>query len=625
LDGRVIEAPPCGGAAISRTAKEPSMFTLKALTLVVLMMSVDAVAQNPAPGPLRPSAGVGPPRGGGPAVPARLQSRNRLRDDSYSDWRVWWEIREDAFVGMRRKAALKSLGASNADPLFPPAPVFDSPRRADFLHDDVEPALLAASNDPSWRVQAAAAVALGRVAEPDRVDVRTRLTELLQSEHADVREGAVVGLGLLGAAESVPDLLALFREPTGNRAAAGDGATRLRVLAALSVGLIGARRPEAVSPEAAAALLAGARDKNADADVSAAAVLALGRAHAVATAPALKEIAADVSEDARLRSAALAALGKFGDRGAVNDLRTNGLADRESLVRRTAATALGELGDPADEATVDALAKLAREDADRGVRNGATVALGRLGGPRARAALIERVKNAPADDRPFAGLALGVDRIYRADEATDADDTLRTAFLESKSNSERAAFALALGLRALSDTPNLLDEAGPGAAVAFELAFAFATARGLAPVPLTAAVRNKLRDELRSTFDWRVRRGALNALGMRRDAGAVGAFRDALLARNGESRGYLEIAGSLANLRDTGVATALIVASRGAGFDDGWRTFASAGLGVLCDKDDVSRLVLLDDETVLLSLFANGPPIAAAGRPSFINDQRLKP
>jgi len=103
----------------------------------------------------------------------------------------------------------------------------------------------------------------------------------------------------------------------------------------------------------------------------------------------------------RLRARAASALGKLGDKRAVEPL-INALKDEDRSVRSSASGALGRLGDPrAVEPLIAAL-----KDQDKYVRRSAASALGRLGDKRAVEPLIAALKDKDAGVRRSVAWAL---------------------------------------------------------------------------------------------------------------------------------------------------------------------------------------------------------------------------
>ncbi len=105
---------------------------------------------------------------------------------------------------------------------------------------------------------------------------------------------------------------------------------------------------------------------------------------------------------ARVRQAAVQALGRIGSQRAVEPLVAR-LHDPEEGMRRTAAEALGRIG--GERAVEPLLARL--EDPEEGMRRTAAEALGRIGGERAVEPLLARLEHPQAEVRQAAAEALG--------------------------------------------------------------------------------------------------------------------------------------------------------------------------------------------------------------------------
>jgi len=142
-------------------------------------------------------------------------------------------------------------------------------------------------------------------------------------------------------------------------------------------------------------------------------------------------------QDASMREHAAEALGRLGDRRAVEPLMDAVLHDRDASVREHAATALGMLG---DARASEVLARAAQADPDARVREHAATAASRPGDPAAVQSLIDAVLNGenPAV-REHAATALG----ELGDPA--ARDPLIAATLEDANARVREHAAVALG------------------------------------------------------------------------------------------------------------------------------------------------------------------------------------
>ena len=156
----------------------------------------------------------------------------------------------------------------------------------------------------------------------DRRIVDDDLRALLADENESVRAKAVLALGQIGDASSGPDLERATHDP----------AARVRARAAFSLGLLTTVDTAALVP------LAG----DASAEVRAAAIEALGRAHQDASVPLVRAALDDA--DSEVRAAAALAAWKFSDPQPLLDGLIAGLGNPDARVRAAAAYALARLG-----------------------------------------------------------------------------------------------------------------------------------------------------------------------------------------------------------------------------------------------------------------------------------------
>jgi HEAT repeat protein len=239
----------------------------------------------------------------------------------------------------------------------------------------------------------------------------------LKSRDADTRRRAASTLGVPGRASSIPLLEPLLRDDQWRvREAAAQAIGRIGEAAGVRPLLEAVRAADAVSePDGAAAVRAAA----------VAGLVAVGAAAVPASIEALRD------RHARLREAAIEALGGIGGPDAARALE-QALADDRSAVRQAAAPALARAGgagattalrsalghkDPATRRAVvaafgtipgadAALLAPAITDRERGVREAAATALASIGSPAAVEALCTALLTGDRDLRPLAAAGL---------------------------------------------------------------------------------------------------------------------------------------------------------------------------------------------------------------------------
>lgn len=213
---------------------------------------------------------------------------------------------------------------------------------------------------PRWEVQRRAALALGRLRDPEAA---TTLVELMSSSSPEVRVEAAFALGQLALPATNKALIKLFREEK-------DLEVRLTLIEALSKVTL-----DSLPPETDSTLVVQLGDDIPI--VRAEAALALGRlAQRNLKRPQWSEklsaLLQDKGEEVRWR--ACYALMRVADSTTAPAL-SNALQDRSARVRMQAARALGVL---AAHAAMPALKQVAQHDTDWRVRVNAATALGRI-------------------------------------------------------------------------------------------------------------------------------------------------------------------------------------------------------------------------------------------------------
>jgi HEAT repeat protein len=281
-----------------------------------------------------------------------------------------------------------------------------------------------------------------------------------------VRAAAAVALASLDLTQGAAREDALLK-------ALSDPASTVREAAAFALGRLKSRR-------ATAGLLSLLRSSNADASARGAAATALGEIGATEARDALLEALDDASPHVRRASAV--ALGKVGDRGALERLRDLEANDKDSYVRLSAANAIRALSRAADVVEDD----LRSGNADR-----RRDAIGRLGvSTRPDAAeLIIRLLADP-DPEVVASAITELSRMKAADPTDALIGELKRQDYSPEGSARRRGAALALGARE--------------------------SQRGLEP--LLAAARDR---------DLNVRSAALAALANYDDPRVMGALREA--------------------------------------------------------------------------------------------------
>ncbi len=291
-------------------------------------------------GPVTPGASVagGPTTGGNATL-------------DINSWQVWWQLHQDHYVGGNRRRA------------------GDAERRAIAL--PVLQLALERGKDPD--VLSASLIALGKTAvdHPD-IDALAVLLPYLSHAHLEVRDAAVLALGLTARAEAADMLGDLLLDTRDGRRLVGRSRVgdRAQVFAAYGLGILAGRSDAAaLKAKALDPLVAALADKSPpDRDVL------------TAVLNGIRLIDADPARSAAHKRVLWTAL------AALESHQQQNLKEQMAVVQSHGLTALAWLArraGEADQARVRelVLAALQRRDADGAICVSATIALGLLARP----------------------------------------------------------------------------------------------------------------------------------------------------------------------------------------------------------------------------------------------------
>ncbi len=471
----------------------PALVVSAALAFAVLLPAHGGRYRGPgAPAvPLpRTPAGPGSPVTGGPATPSApsVGAPTTGAGPSIAEeagWQVWWELNKDPFVQQDTTGLLGPTTGSDDFYLGRRRTV----SRADTLgateldcRERIVPALVELmTHERNRDVQTACLVALGKIGRdgPNLV-LEDVIAARIARDDQEVRETAVLALGIAGRRTALPLLLSLLRNDADGKRLAdrADVGDRTRAFAAYALGLLARRSDDgAVKQQAHDALLPLLRDKELKSrDLRAAAVNALGLlcdaeqpTHKRLAWLTVEELLAWYQEDQgradeAIQAHAPVAIGRLLGRGSsqVHErckqhfVRVLLASDKRSNpILQSAALALGMLALPAERHPADAaVAKALQIYWDKGVdrlaRFFAVMAMGRIGGDAHRAWLLTAYTRANKHtERPWIVLAAG---LIAADGAANGDvdvafaEMLLDDLREGQQPEVQAAMAVALGL-----------------------------------------------------------------------------------------------------------------------------------------------------------------------------------
>ncbi len=428
-------------------------------------------------GPATPSSGT-PTTGAGPAI------------SEEANWQVWWELNKDPFV---QQGTTEVTGPTTGSDDF-----YLGRRRKEVrvdvlqptdldLIDRVVPALAALMNRERNRdVQSACLVALGKIGrDGPGIELQKLLAERIARDDQEVRETAVLALGIAGQPKAMSLLLSLLEDDAEGkrlceREHVGD---RTRAFAAYSLGLLARRTSDLAHKQFAHdALLAILNDKelkNRDLRVAAVSGLgllcdpqqAVGKRLAWVTVDELLEwYQRDLGRsDEAIQAHAPVAIGRLLGRGTtqlhqrckqhfsltLNAATGSAGKDRSNPILQSAALALGMLSSPAEGNAEDAAFSRAlqihfEKGTDRLARYFAVMALGRIGGAANRTWLFNAYRRSnKTTERPWICLSLGLIAAVGAAKGevdTDFASLLLDDLQAEQKPDLKAAMAVSLGM-----------------------------------------------------------------------------------------------------------------------------------------------------------------------------------
>lgn len=490
-----------------------------------------------------------------------------------TQWETWWANNKYLHLrlgdGMRERQGATTPDGSGGKPGSAEDPVEVRLAQDRLVREAVVPVFLEALNDPSFEVRTAAAIALGKTGDPSGVEPLRRAAQ--KDEHGDVRDSALLGLGLLGQVRAIPWLDEVLRDE--------QAATRHRSFAAFSLGLIGGE-------DAATCLVgymrvpAGLRHRG-DGPLLASCFLAMGFTGQDSVLPTLREACADSGFDDQVRAIVWLALGRMRDRESMKMMVSSLGSPRQPVcLQRAAAVSLGRIAKAADAPAVAALLAAMRKDSDPLIRHFAATSLGTIANAATCAELRKEFESSDGPDRAFLALALGVAR----DESSAP--ALRKALAAERNESLRGALSIALGMIPDRGARAVLETQVKDRGSIWPQGYA-ALALGMARIHEAAPV---LRTELEATNDPRLRANLAIGLGLLQDPAARKWFLKTLRTKGTiYERGGAAMA--LGLLRVNEAIPSLVEVWRNTKDEmDLVRAYSIVALGILCDPSDPPKL-----------------------------------
>lgn len=610
------------------------------LSLVALMLAAGLSAHGgqyrgpqliPLPVNLTPGVPRAPLTGGAPAAPAPTPGPTTGARDVIAfsrTWQTWWEFNKEPFLVPRIRGDQAPITGSDDFYLGPRG----TRRRVDVLlptdQDRVErivPALAALIDRERNRdVQSACLVALGKVGQDGKdaggnlIDLEALISARVRRDNQEVRETAVLSLGIAGRREAFAILSDLFQDTPAGRKLADRSSVRkrTRAYAAYGLGLLARRVGDpALAQQVHDVLWAALNDKDYDdRDLRVAIVSGLGVMRKDPSRSADKRLGWQAAEnlmrwfeqdlgptEESLQAHAPIAVARLLGRGSSRlHLRVKERLAATLLARKrrgqpilqSCAIALGMLAVPADQSAGDepfseALRTYYAKGKDRTAQQLSLIALGRIGGAANREWLAKMYSRARLDFQPWGALALGL-LARPAAEAGKPDVVIGEMLLEdledASTDDVRSALAVAVGLTGLRDAaPTMLRLLRKNES---DIRTAGYLAIGLGLLNDTKSVNFLTEVMQRSTRRPFLLQQCAVALGVLGDRHA----NDQLLGMLEESESVAvlaAIASSISRIGDRRAIARLVEMTDDKGLTKIGRAFVAAALGGVGDKDEI--------------------------------------
>jgi HEAT repeat protein len=527
---------------------------------------------DPPPDP-PPFAPPRPPSGGSgaPQVPPGTADPPA----PHTRWETWWAANKESFLRlaeqMRAEDGPVSRGLSSEKPERQPSPQERRDKLDEAVRENLVSVFIEALGDDSFEVRTSAAIALGKAGRPEGA-AALRLASV-KDKHKDVRDSAVLGLGLLGSQSDIPFLEKVLVDEKENR--------RHRAFAAFSLGLIGGE-------DAAAALLMFADGKpgrpatfeRESPPLIASTFVAMGLTGDPRVLPTLRSALSSPKFDENVRAFVVLSLGRMKDRESLGEIGRMLLTENEVGLRRSAAIALGRIATARDRAAVDALVLCAKGAPDEIVRQFSAISLGGIADAEIRVQLELLFGDASAAGRPFLALAMALAH----DEA--AAPMLRTALARETDESVKASYCVSLAILGDQLAAPLMEKQLADRGRIWLQGYAAVSLGLLRHMPSADALHARLVTET----DPRLRANLSVGLGLMHDPRAKTHLEKLLKQKDATIYERGGAAMAMGVLRMSSCATTIVDVYRDKKEQDMVRAFAVVSLGLLADPSPVPKL-----------------------------------
>jgi HEAT repeat protein len=525
----------------------------------------------PAPDPMLPKEPMPSGGSGAPQVPPGTADLPA----AVTRWETWWAHNKEFFLRlaeqMRVEVGPTSRGLSGEKPKSTESPQAVRARMDEAVREMLVQVFIDALDDESFEVRTSAAIALGKTGSKDGAKALREAS--VKDKHKDVRDSAVLGLGLLGDPGDIPFLLKVLRDDKENQ--------RHRSFAAFALGLIGGE-------DAATALLIfadGEPDRpstfaHEQPPLVASTFVAMGLTGDPRVLPSLREALANPKFDDAVRAFVVLSLGRMKDRDSLGEIGRMLVVEKDSGLRRSAAIALGKIATADDQAAVEALVAAAKGAPDEMIRQFSAISLGGIADAKIKARLEKMFDDAPTAGRPFVALAMAI-----AHDAAAAP-ILRDALRKETDESTKASYCISLALLGDEESAPLMEKQVEDRGRVWLQGYA-AVSLGMIHHVQSA---DMLSARLASENDPRLRANLSVALGLMHDPRAKTYLLNTLRQKDATIYERGGAAMAMGVLRMDEAATAIVEVYRNKKEQDMVRAFAVVSLGLLADPSPVPKL-----------------------------------
>ena len=433
------------------------------------------------------------------SVGTRGSSYVRTINFTPDDWKIWWELNKFEFINLSDKDFGTDQGRYESQE--------DKELRMvamrKFIRENVVPTCreLLISKDPS--VRSSAVVTLGKLRDAESM---RKIMGMMKDPHVEVRRAAMLALGVMNYPYGDYVLMNVADDTEVGRNLLEED--EISVDQRGTSLLVGSLRHKTKSDNIAGKLILNLLEthENLSTEMLMVVCEAAGIYEDREHFHPLRDIATNEEYPTRVRSAAITALGRLGERAIAPDLVYIMRSD-ELEPKRAATLALGTIAYSTDIKIIDQLQYVMEKDSDAPTRHFAAISLGRIGGSRAKDVLHYGLKHGSDDMLPWIALGIGINTRVRAD--LTASNALLSALAYVDNPDTRGAIIIAIGLsKAPSAVPLLTTHLEEGNE--FEAACA-AMALGLTEDP---SAKEPLRNALKSLTSPYVIRQAAFACGI---------------------------------------------------------------------------------------------------------------